>query len=92
MGGKIGWIKRNNLSDEIINNLVSLDKNSYSKPIQIGNNYLVLKINDVRNVSVKNDKNQELEKMIMIETSKQLDKFSNIFFNKIKLNSKISEF
>lgn len=92
VGGKIGWIKRNNLSKEIINNLISLDKNSYSKPIKIGNNYLILKINDVRNVSVKINKNEELEKMIMIETSKQLDKFSSIFFNKIKLNSKISEF
>ena len=92
VGGKIGWIKRNNLSNEIINNLISIDKNSYSKPIQIGNNYLILKINDVRNVSIKIDRNEELEKMIMIETSKQLDKFSNIFFNKIKLNSKISEF
>ena len=30
--------------------------------------------------------------MTIIETSKQLDKFSNIFYNKIKLNSKISEF
>jgi len=30
--------------------------------------------------------------MIMIETTKQLDKFSNIFYNKIKLNAKISEF
>ena len=92
VGGKIGWIKRNNLSNEIINNLISIDKNSYSKPIQIGNNYLILKINDVRNAPVKIDRNEELEKMIMIETSKQLDKFSNIFFNKIKLNSKISEF
>ena len=92
VGGKIGWIKRNNLSNEIINNLISIDKNSYSKPIQIDNNYLILKINDVRNAPVKIDRNEELEKMIMIETSKQLDKFSNIFFNKIKLNSKIIEF
>ena len=38
------------------------------------------------------DKQAELEKMIMIETTKQLDKFSKIFYNKIKLNAKISEF
>ena len=30
--------------------------------------------------------------MIFIETTKQLDKFSNIFYNKLKLNSEISEF
>ena len=92
VGGKIGWIQKNNLSEEINNNLVNLNKNSYSKPIQIGNNYLILKINDMRNTTIEIDKKKELEKMIMIETSKQLDKFSNIFFNKIKLNSKISEF
>ena len=92
VGGKIGWIQKNNLSEEINNNLVNLNKNLYSKPIQIGNNYLILKINDMRNTTIEIDKKKELEKMIMIETSKQLDKFSNIFFNKIKLNSKISEF
>ena len=92
VGGKIGWIQKNNLSEEINNNLVNLNKNLYSKPIQIGNNYLILKINDMRNITIEIDKKKELEKMIMIETTKQLDKFSNIFFNKIKLNSKISEF
>ena len=92
VGGKIGWIQKNNLSEEINNNLVNLNKNSYSKPIQIGNNYLILKINDMRNITIEIDKKKELEKMIMIETTKQLDKFSNIFFNKIKLNTKISEF
>ena len=60
VGGKIGWIKRNNRSNEIINNFISIDKNSYSKPIQIGNNYLILKINDVRNAPVKIDRNEEL--------------------------------
>ncbi len=92
VGGKIGWIQKNNLSDEINNNLINLNKNSYSKPIKIGNNYLILKINDKRNTTIEIDKKKELEKMIMIETTKQLDKFSNIFFNKIKLNNKISEF
>ena len=37
-------------------------------------------------------KQAELDKMIIFETTKQLDKFSNIFYNKIKLNAKISEF
>ena len=66
--------------------------NSYSDPIKIDNNYLILKINDIKEITVKIDKEKELDKMIMIETSKQLDKFSNIFYNKIKLNSTISEF
>ena len=60
--------------------------------LKLDNNYLILKINDIKEIPVKIDKQKELDKMIMIETSKQLDKFSNIFYNKIKLNSKISEF
>ena len=92
VGGKIGWVKKNNLSLEINRELENLKINSYSNPIKIDNNYLILKINDIKEITVKIDKQKELDKMIMIETSKQLDKFSNIFYNKIKLNSVISEF
>ena len=91
-GGKIGWVKKNNLSSEINRELENLKINSYSNPIKIGNNYLILKINDMKEVAIKFDKQKELDKMIVSETSKQLDKFSNIFYNKIKLNSTISEF
>ncbi len=92
IGGKIGWVKKDNLSLEINRELENLKINSYSDPVKIGNNYLILKINDVKETTIEIDKQKELDKMIMIETSKQLDKFSNIFYNKIKLNSVISEF
>ena len=92
VGGKIGWIKQNNLSIEINQEIENLKINSYSNPIKIGNSYLILKINDIKDVTIEFDKQKELNKMIMRETSKQLDKFSNIFYNKIKLNSTISEF
>jgi len=92
VGGKIGWVKKNNLSFEINRVLENLEINSLSSPIKIGNNYLILKINDMREVAVEFDRQKELDRMIMSETSKQLDKFSNIFYNKVKLNSTISEF
>ena len=92
VGGKIGWIRKDNLSKEVVEKLKNLKQNSNSPLIEIGNNYLILKINEIKEIPVKIDKTWELEKLIMIETSKQLDKFSNIFYNKIKLNSKISEF
>ena len=92
VGGKIGWIRENNLSEEINKNLKGLKKNSLSDPIQIGNNFLIIKINQIKQVPIEINKEEELNKIIIIETTKQLDKFSNIFYNKIKLNSKISEF
>ena len=91
VGGKIGWVRENNLSKEINKNLKGLGENLYSNPIQIGNNFLIVKINKIKQVPIKIDKKKEFDKIVMIETTKQLDKFSNIFYNKIKLNSKISE-
>ena len=92
VGGKIGWVAKKNLSDSIINEIKNLKKDEYSKPIKIGNDFLILRINETRKKPFKMDKQAELEKMIIVETTKQLDKFSNIFYNKIKLNAKISEF
>ena len=92
VGGKIGWVRKNILSDQIINELKNLEINNYSSPLQINNNFFIFKINEIRKIQAEIDKKKELDKMILIETSKQLDKFSNIFYNKIKLNSKISEF
>ena len=92
VGGKIGWVRKDSLSDQIVLKLKDLKNGDYSSPIQINNNFFVFKINEIRKIQVEIDKNKELDKMIIIETSKQLDKFSNIFYNKIKLNSKISEF
>ena len=92
IGGKIGWVNKNSLSLGVNRELEKLKINSYSAPIKIGNNYLILKMNDIKEISIEIDKQKELDRMIMIETSKQLDKFSSIFYNKIKLNSTISEF
>ena len=92
VGGKIGWVAKKNLSVAIINKIKNLKKDQYSEPIKIGNDFLILKINETRKKPFEMDKEAELEKMIMIETTKQLDKFSNIFYNRIKLNAKISEF
>ena len=92
VGGKIGWVKKNDLSSEVNSKLKNVKINSHSSLIEINNNYLILKINDMKEIPIEIDKQKELDKMIMIETSKQLDKFSNILYNKIKLNSVISEF
>ena len=92
VGGKIGWVKKNSLSDIVIEGLKDLNIDEYSSPLKINNNYFIFKINDIRKIEIEIDKKKELDKMIFVETSKQLDKFSNIFYNKIKLNSEISEF
>jgi len=91
-GGKIGWIRENNLSNNIIKYLEKLELNTSREPMKIDNNFLILKINDKRKIPFKIDKQKELDRLVRIEKANQLEKFSNIFYNKIKLNSKINEF
>ena len=90
-GGKIGWIEEKKLSKEIIQKLQSLDNGQYTTPIQTGTSFLILKIEEIKYEKVTINEDDELNKMIQFETSKQLDQFSKIFYKKIKINSLIDE-
>ncbi len=88
-GGKIGWVDETNLSKVVIDEIKNKNKNEFSKPIQIGNNYLILMVNDIRNKKILVDKENELKKLIDYEKNKQLNQFSKIYFNKTKINYSI---
>ena len=90
-GGKIGWISQSNLSEQIFNKLNEKSKGDFTDIINIGNNYLILKIEDIKEITIEIDKNEETKKMINFETNKQLNQFSRIFFNKARLNYSINE-
>ena len=90
-GGKIGWIKESNLSKVIEKNLIGVEVNKYTKPIKLGNNFLILKVNDLRNINIEINEEEEMKKLIFIETSAKLERFSNIYYNKIKLNTSIQD-
>ena len=64
----------------------------YTKPIKIGNGFMVLLINDKKIINQKIDEKILLDNMIEFEKQKQFDSFSQIYFNKIKINSQIYEF
>ena len=90
-GGKIGWIEEKKLSKKIIQELESLEADQYTAPIQMGASFLILKIEEIKYEKTTINKDEELNKMIQFETSKQLDQFSKIFYKKIKINSLIDE-
>ena len=90
-GGKIGWIDSGNLSKKILNELTNLKIGQVSKVIQIGNNFLILKIEDKKQTKIKIDKDLKLKSMIDFERNKQLNQFSQMYFNKIKINYSINE-
>lgn len=90
-GGKIGWVKENNLSKQISKELSKIKIGQHTEVIQIGNNYLIIKIDDIRTNKILIDKKKQLQEMINYETNRQLTQYSNIYFNKIKINHTINE-
>jgi peptidyl-prolyl cis-trans isomerase SurA len=90
-GGDLGWVSESSLSKKISENLSKLEKGELTDAINIGNSYLILKIDKIKINKIKIDKEKELGKLIEAETNKQLSKFSRIYFDKSKINYSISE-
>ena len=90
-GGKIGWVEEKKLSKKIIEELRTLDAGQYTNPLQTGGLFLILKIEEIKYEKAMINEEEELDKMVKFETSKQLDQFSKIFYKKIKINNTIDE-
>ena len=90
-GGDLGWVGENSLSKKISDKIFKLKKGELSDPIKMGNNYLILKIDDIKINEIQIDKKKELEKLVQVEKNKQLNKFSRIYFDKSKINYSINE-
>ena len=92
IGGNIGKIKENQISKELKKEIQKLKVNEFSKPIVINNNYLIIKVNEKKIINEVFDEDKIVKEIIKMEKDKQYQNFSQIYFNKIKLNTQINEF
>ena len=90
-GGEIGWINKTQLSKSILKEIEKIEVGKLTQAIQVGSNFMILKINDKRKINKKINFDEELKKLIIFEKNKQLNQLSLIYFNKIKQNIYISE-
>ena len=90
-GGDIGWIKETLLSKDLINILNKVEINGITKPIKYPNGYLILKLNNKKNMKQIIDIDKELQEVIKFETNKQLNQFSLLYYKKLKQNTIIYE-
>ena len=89
LGGTIGWIKKSQLSDIIKNEIEKINMGEVSRPIKIVNGYIILKIEDKKIEKKEVNFNKKLKDLINYERNKQLNQFSILYFNKIKINQTI---
>ena len=92
VGGKIGWINKNSLSPKISNSLREVDLGKFTKPVNLNSKFIILKINNVKKEERIIDINKELEKLMKAEQNRQLNNFSKIYFDRLKINTKINEY
>ena len=90
-GGKLGWVSETILSQKIKNEVKKIKVGDHTKPIVIPGGFLIIKIEDIRELDNSSDLNDEIEKIIKERTNEQLNQFSNIYFNKIKKDMVINE-
>ncbi len=90
-GGDLGWISETQLNENLLNQIKLLNIKQLTKPIQVTNGYLIIRLNDKREKKLKIDSDKVFKKMILDEKNRQFNQFSLIYFNKIKQNISISE-
>ena len=90
-GGDIGWIKDTRLSSNIKNIISNIKIGEVSKPIQVSNGHIILKVNNKREIIEKFDLEKELKQQINFEKNRQLNQFSLNYYKKLKKNINIYE-
>ena len=91
IGGKVGWVKETSLSKKILKNIIDLEKGQISKPIKINENFLILKVDDIKTNNQKIDKRKIISNRILYKKNQQLERFSLAYFSKVKQDIQINE-
>ena len=91
LGGAIGWLTENQLSEIILKEINKLKIGEITKPINISGGFLILKLEEREDKEISLNFEEELKKKILQEKNRQLNQFSLIYFNKIKFITKIDE-
>ena len=89
LGGLIGKIKENQLSKKFQEELKKVDIGNFSKPINMGNRFIILFVNEKNKINQKLNEKQILQSMIDYERKSQFESYSQIYFDKVKLNTEI---
>ena len=90
-GGNLGWISESILSEQIYKKIKKLKIGEHTNPILVPGGFLILKLLDFKEVNKEFDIENEFKKIVKEKTNQQLNRFSNIYFNKVKKDIVINE-
>tara|TARA_Y100001958_G_C21239843_1_gene567207 strand:+ start:2563 stop:3507 length:945 start_codon:yes stop_codon:yes gene_type:complete len=88
-GGLIGWVKEENLNNNIKNIISKLQPGQFSEPIRTSSGFMIIQVEDKKEYQTKFNLDDKIEEIIRFKTNEQLNQFSSMYLNKIKKNYKI---
>ena len=88
-GGLIGWVKEENLNNDIKNIISKLQPGQFSKPIRTSSGFMIIQVEDKKEYQTKFNLDDKIEEIIKFKTNEQLNQFSSMYLNKVKKNYKI---
>ena len=91
IGGDLGWVDESSLNKNLRTILKKTKENDFTNPIPVPGGFLILKIDQIKEIKNEINIEDEVQKMINIKTNNQLNQFSIIYFNKVKKDIKIDE-
>lgn len=89
--GKIGWVRQTTINKKILNEIKKININEYTKPIVVPGGFLILKVEDTREIKANINLEKELKSAIDKAQNQQLSQYSNIYLNKVRKNITIDE-
>mgnify|MGYP001351253160 CR=1 FL=1 len=92
IGGEIGWINENQISNKIFLAIRNLEIGDFSKPVITAGGIILLKINDKKKISAQIDKEKETKKLISYERERLLNEYSMIYYKEVETKSYVEKF
>ena len=90
-GGELGWVNQNSINQKLKEKIEKLNIGEFTKPIVVPGGFLIIMLNDIKEVDKEINFEEEIKKQISIKTNQQLNQFSNLYYNKIKKDIKIEK-
>lgn len=90
-GGNLGFVNSKSINKKILREINKLQIGDYTRPIIIPGGFLILKLNNIKKSEEKVNIDSEIERLKILEMNKQLNQYSNLYFNKIKKDIVINE-
>ena len=92
LGGEIGWINQNQISEKIFLAIKDLEIGEFSKPIITAGGIIFLKVNNKKKVNTSVDKEEQRERLISFEKDRILNEYSIIYYKEIENKAYVERF